>query len=67
MCNVIGDLAFDRAMPSVRVAVLEGMCDLVDNVHAQPILKVLEQRMAKIVNRMYGENIYSNCHIVVAS
>ena len=35
-----GQLAFDAALPAVRVAVLEGLQLLVDNQHAQPVLKV---------------------------
>jgi hypothetical protein len=35
-----GQLAFDAAMPAVRVAVLEGLQLLVDNQHAQPVLSV---------------------------
>jgi len=37
-----GQLAFDAALPAVRVAVLEGLQLLVDNQHAQPVLKVHE-------------------------
>lgn len=35
-----GQLAFDSSLPAVRVAVLEGLQLLVDNQHAQPVLKV---------------------------
>lgn len=35
-----GQLAFDATLPAVRVAVLEGLQLLVDNQHAQPVLKV---------------------------
>jgi hypothetical protein len=35
-----GQLAFDANLPAVRVAVLEGLQLLVDNQHAQPVLKV---------------------------
>lgn len=35
-----GQLAFDSTLPAVRVAVLEGLLLLVDNQHAQPVLKV---------------------------
>jgi hypothetical protein len=39
-CAAAGQLAFDAAMPAVRVAVLEGLQLLVDNQHAQPVLSV---------------------------
>jgi hypothetical protein len=38
--SAAGQLAFDAALPAVRVAVLEGLQLLVDNQHAQPVLKV---------------------------
>lgn len=32
-------LAFDASAPGVRVATIEGLAALVDNVHAQPVMK----------------------------
>ncbi|KAI8470384.1 MAG: condensin II non structural maintenance of chromosomes subunit-domain-containing protein [Monoraphidium minutum] len=39
VAKLADQLAFDAAAPGVRVAVLEGLRLLVDNVHAQPVLK----------------------------
>ena len=44
-----GDLAYDMSWPSVRVAVLEGLTLLVDNPHAQPVLKRALPQLAALL------------------
>lgn len=43
-------LAFDASAPGVRVAVLEGLRLLVDNVHAQPVLKRALPQLAPLMH-----------------
>jgi hypothetical protein len=42
-------LAFDGSSPLVRAAVLQGLQLLVDNTHAQPVLKVRDSAPARQV------------------
>ena len=34
-----GDVVFDASWPGVRIGVLDALTQLVDNPHAQPVLK----------------------------
>eukprot|EP00775_Hariotina_reticulata_P006481 gene6481-6708_t len=47
--RLTGQLAFDAALPAVRVAVLEGLQLLVDNQHAQPVLKRALPQLAPLI------------------
>lgn len=49
-CAPADQLAFDAAAPGVRAAVLEGLRQLVDNVHAQPVLRRALPGLAPLVN-----------------
>lgn len=50
VARLTDQLAFDAAAPGVRVAVLEGLRLLVDNVHAQPVLKRALPGLAPLVH-----------------
>ncbi|WIA12344.1 hypothetical protein OEZ85_012395 [Tetradesmus obliquus] len=47
--RLTSQLAFDAAMPAVRVAVLEGLQLLVDNQHAQPVLSKALPQLAPVM------------------
>ncbi|KAF5833222.1 condensin II non structural maintenance of chromosomes subunit-domain-containing protein [Dunaliella salina] len=49
VAKLTGDLAYDMSWPSVRVAVLEGLTLLVDNPHAQPVLKRALPQLAALL------------------
>ena len=49
-CMAAGELAFDMSWPAVRTAVLEGLTLLVDNPHAQPVLKKALPQLACLLN-----------------
>lgn len=49
-CSIhAGDIAFDMAWPGVRAAVLENLTQLVDNPHAQPVLKRALPQLATLL------------------
>lgn len=48
MSKLTNELAFDAAAPAVRAAVLAGLALLVDNPHAQPVLKVCSRGQAEL-------------------
>jgi hypothetical protein len=45
-----GELAYDSTSPAVRVAVLESIAQLVDNPHAQPVLKKVLPQVAALLH-----------------
>ena len=45
----LGELAYDMSWPAVRVAVLEGLTLLVDNPHAQPVMKKALPQLASLL------------------
>jgi len=55
---VAADLAFDAASPAVRVAVAEGLVDLLDNPLAHPLLKLL---LPKLEPMLYDASAKVRC------
>ncbi|GAX76010.1 hypothetical protein CEUSTIGMA_g3453.t1 [Chlamydomonas eustigma] len=49
LSKLTGELAYDMSWPAVRCAVLEGLSLLVDNPHAQPVLKKALPQLASLL------------------
>ena len=48
--QLTGELAFDMSSPPVRCAVLDGLGPLLDNPHAQPVLRKALPQLAALLS-----------------
>lgn len=53
--KLTGELAFDGSSPAVRLAVMQGLALLVDNPHAQPVLKVSSAQVVRCAEPLQGQ------------